>query len=544
MGTFVSFLRNLGAVRLGVMGVVFIFLAVFFMFVINRFTGPSMQPLYGSLDAADSTQIVNQLQQRGIPFEKSQNGQQILVPADQVAQVRMQLAAEGLPGSGTLPGNELFDNATAIGSTNFLQNVNLRRALEGELARTMKGLKTVHSARVHLVLPQRQLFSREKQEATASVALKLRSAGGLSNDQISAIQHLVAAAVPELKPERVSIIDDRGNLLARGDEKNTQGQRGADLEERRVQFEMRKSRQLVELLERQVGVGKVKVTVNADLDFDRVSTTEEIFDPDGQVVRSTNTTEQNSTSTENEGSAQVSVATNLPDGVGGEGGGPASTTREVRTEETTNFDISKKVVSHERESGVVKRLTVAVLVDGITDVVKGEAVYKERPAQEMEQLAKLVSASVGFSQARGDSVEVINMRFAGVQMEIDEPLELFFGFGKNDLLKIAEVFVLAVLGILVILLVVRPLVARAFEALPAAAAAAEQRLLEEQAAAAALAAPVDGPPAAEDQFEELIDIDRVEGRVRASSVKKVSEIVEKHPEEALSIIRNWLYQEG
>ena len=543
MGTFVSFLRNLGAVRLGVMGVVMIFLAVFFMFVINRFTGPAMQPLYGSLEPGDSAQIITQLQQRGIPYERSQNGAQILVPADQVAQVRMQLASEGLPGSGTLPGNELFDNATAIGSTNFLQNVNLRRALEGELARTMKGLKIVHSARVHLVLPQRQLFSREKQEATASVALKLRSAGGLSNDQISAIQHLVAAAVPELKPERVSIIDDRGNLLARGDEQNTESERGRNMEERRIQFERRKARELVELLERQVGTGKVKVTVNADLDFDRVNTTEEIFDPDGQVVRSTNTSEQTSTSNEADNN-QVSVATNLPDGVGSEGGGPTSNTRETRTEETTNFDISKKVVSHQRESGVVKRLTVAVLVDGITELVKGEQVYKDRPPQEMEQLAKLVAASVGFSQARGDSVEVINMRFAGVPIEIDEPLELLFGFGKNDLLKIAEVFVLAVLGILVILLVVRPLVARAFEALPAAAAAAEQRLLEEQAAAAALAAPVEGPPAAEDQFEELIDIDRVEGRVRASSVKKVGEIVEKHPEEALSIIRNWLYQEG
>jgi len=544
VGTFVSFLRNLGAVRLGVMGVVFVFLAVFFMFVINRFTGPGMQPLYGSLEPADSTQIVNVLQQRGIPYERAQNGAQILVPGDQVAQIRMSLAAEGLPGSGTLPGNELFDNTTAIGSTNFLQNVNLRRALEGELARTIKGLTIVQAARVHLVLPQRQLFSREKQESTASVALKLRSAGGLNAEQISAIQHLVAAAVPELKPERVSIIDDRGNLLARGDDQNTEAERGRGLEERRIQFEHRKARELTELLERQVGIGKVKVTVNADLDFDHVSTTEEIYDPDGQVVRSTNTTEQQSTSEENEGNEQVSVATNLPDGLGNEGGGPASTTRETRTEETTNFDISKKVVSHERESGAVKRLTVAVLVDGITEVVKGEQVYKDRPPQEMEQLAKLVSASVGFNPARGDTVEVINMRFADVSVETEEPLELFFGFGKNDLLKIAEVFVLAVLGILVILLVVRPLVARAFEALPAVAAAAEQRLLEEQAAAAALAAPVEGPPAMEDQFEELIDIDRVEGRVRASSVKKVGEIVEKHPEEALSIIRNWLYQEG
>ena len=542
MGTLVAFLRNLGPVRLGVMGVVFVFLGVFFLFVVNRFTGPAMAPLYGNLDSSDSSQIVAQLQQRGVPFELAANGSQVLVPGDQVASLRMALASDGLPGSGTLPGNELFDNASAIGATNFLQNVNLRRALEGELARTVKSLKIVQAARVHLVLPQRQLFSREKQEATASVVLRLRAAGRLSNEQISGIQHLVAAAVPELNPDRVSIIDDRGNLLARGDEKDTAGERMRAIDERRISFERRKAREITDLLEKKVGGGKVQVSVNAELDFDRINTTQEIFDPDGQVVRSTNATAQTSSSQESEGTAPVTVATNLPDGTGE--GGPSSNTRETRTEETTNFDISKKIISHERETGVLKRLTVAVLVDGITEMVRGEPVYKDRPPQEMEQLAKLVSASIGFSSARGDTVEVINMRFAQAETEIDEPLELFFGFGKNDLLKIAEVFVLAVLGILVILLVVRPLVARAFEALPAAAAAAEQKLLEEQAAAAALAAPSEGPPAGEEQFEELIDIDRVEGRVRASSVKKVGEIVEKHPEEALSIIRNWLYQEG
>lgn len=543
MGTLVAFLRNLGPVRLGVMGVVLVVLAIFFMFVINRFTGPSLTPLYGNLDSADSNQIVAQLQQRGVPYEIAGNGSQILVPADQVASLRMALATDGLPGSGTLPGNELFDNSSALGATNFLQNVNLRRALEGELARTIKSMKLVNSARVHLVLPQRQLFSRDKQEATASVVLKMRGAGRLAGEQIAAIQHLVAAAVPELNPERVSIIDDRGNLLARGNEKDAYSDRTRNIEERRLAFERRKAQEITELLEKKVGMGKVKVTVNADLDFDRISTTEEIFDPDGQVVRSTNTTEQSSASQENQNSGAISVATNLPDGVGNEGG-PNSNTRETRTEETTNFDISKKIVSHEREAGVLRRLTVAVLVDGITEIVRGDPVYKDRPPEEMQQLAKLVSASVGFNSQRGDTVEVINMRFAPVDVEVEEPLELFFGFGKNELLRIAEVFVLAILGILVILLVVRPLVARAFEALPAAAAAAEQRLLEEQAAAAALSAPTAGPPAEEDQFEELIDIDRVEGRVRASSVKKVGEIVEKHPEEALSIIRNWLYQEG
>jgi flagellar M-ring protein FliF len=300
------------------------------------------------------------------------------------------------------------------------------------------------------------------------------------------------------------------------------------------------------LLEKSVGRGNAKVTVNADLDYDRISTTEETFDPDGQVVRSTNSVEEQAQSRDTEGGDPVTVGTNLPDGAGADDSGQSSSNQESRTEETVNFEISKRIINHVREIGLIKRLSVAVLVDGIiTFNDDGDPVYNERTKADMDNLAKLVSTAIGFNEGRGDTVEVINMRFAAIPIEPDVPLDLFFGLQKNDLLKIAEVVVLSILAILVILLVVRPLVSRAFEALPAAAAAAEQKLLEQQAAAtAALAPPASAPGEAEEQFEELIDIDRVEGRVRASSVKKVGEIVEKHPEEALSIIRNWLYQEA
>ena len=300
------------------------------------------------------------------------------------------------------------------------------------------------------------------------------------------------------------------------------------------------------LLEKSVGLGKVKVTVNADLDFDRVSTTEETFDPDGQVVRSTNSVEEQAQSRDTEGAEPVTVGTNLPDGTGAGEGGQSSTNQESRTEETVNFEISKRIINHVREIGLVKRLSVAVLVDGITTFKEdGESVYSERTKADMDNLAKLVSTAIGFNKERGDTVEVVNMQFAAIPVGPEETLDLLFGFGKHDLIRIAEVVVLSILAILVILLIVRPLISRAFEALPAATATAEQKLLEQQAAAtAALAPPEHSPAEGDEQFEELIDIDRVEGRVRASSVKKVGEIVEKHPEEALSIIRNWLYQEA
>ncbi len=528
------------------MGGVLVGLAVFFVFMTQRLTGADMVLLYSNLGQTDSNQIIAQLQQQNVAYEIEGKGSQIMVPAADVARLRLAMAAEGLPGSSTV-GYEIFDNASAIGSTNFLQDINLVRALEGELARTIRSLKSIQSARVHLVLPKRQLFSRDKQQATASVVIKMRTAGRLTGEQIASVQHLVSAAVPLLEPSRVSLIDDRGNLLARGDDVDTEDQRSAGMVDRRVAYEIRMAREITDLLEKLVGSGKVKATVTANLDFDRISTTQEIFDPEGQVVRGTTTRENTSVNEESEGQQAVSVATNLPDGVAGADGGPKSSTRETSTEEVVNFEISKTITNRVRELGTVKRLSVAVVVDHIAEENEdGDLTYIKRTDAYMANLAKLVSSAIGFNEARGDTIEVINMRFSPVDVDFEEPLDLFFGLDKNDMLKIAEVVILAILVILIILLVVRPILTRAFESLPAATAAIEQQLLQEQAAAAAAlsAPPESGMIEGEEGFDELIDIDRVEGRVRASSVKKVGEIVEKHPEEALSIIRNWLYQEG
>ncbi len=240
-----------------------------------------------------------------------------------------------------------------------------------------------------------------------------------------------------------------------------------------------------------------------------------------------------------------------PNTAGGES--TSKTASESRIEETVNFEISKKVINYVRESGIVNRLSVAVLVDGSrTFGPDGNLTYQPRSEAEMELLATLVRSAIGFSADRGDSVEVINMEFADVDDREESPLELFFGLDKNDLLRMAEILVLSIVAILVILLVVRPLVSRAFEAFPAAVPAGDARLLSDQATAtpalsgpgtAGVPAPGESAPAEEEQIDELIDIDRVEGRVKASSVKKMGEIVDKHPEEALSIVRSWMYQD-
>lgn len=551
MDAFLQTIRNLGPMRLAVIGAVIFGMIAFFIFLTSRLSTPQMTLLFGELETGDIAKITQQLDQSKTKYEIRNNGTSIYVPNDQAHKLRMDLTNKGVTSGGSI-GYEIFDKSDSLGTTNFQQNVNLVRAMEGELARTIKTLEGVNSARVHIVMPRRELFSRERLEPSASVILKMKGKGRLGSGQVQAIQQLVAGAVPSMNPARISIIDDKGTLLSRGfEDANSPQAIAAKVEERRLAFERRMSRTIEDLLEKSVGFGKVRAEISAEMDYDRVATTEEKFDPDGQVVRSTQTEEEKESNKEGQQDT-VSVGQNLPDASNAGDGSTSASQARSHTSETVNFEVSKKTINHVREGGVVKRISVAVLVDGTLakDPKTGDPIYTPRTQEQMERLALLVKGAIGFDVKRNDTVEVINMRFAEPPLPADEPIELFFGFGKEDLMRIAEVLVLSIVAILVILLVVRPVITRAFEALPSAQAAAEGLLAERGAtpaltgpAGAGLPVPAEGMGEMEG-FEELIDIDRVEGRVKASSVRKVGEIVEKHPEEALAIIRSWMYQEG
>ena len=544
--TFVLAMRNLGPMRLAIMGGVVLGLIGFLVFFGAKLSTPSMTTLYNELAQSDAAGIVQELESRNIPFKISQNGTQIAVPAERVMQLRLELAQQGLPSGGSV-GYELFDDTDTLGSTNFMQNVNLVRALEGELARTISSISTVKKARVHLVMPRRELFSREKQEPSASVVLQMRGPARLTNEQVAAVQHLVASAVPQLTPNRISIVDNKGSLLSSGfASSDPVAGRQAKVDERRNRLEGEMARTIEELLEKTVGFARVRAEVSLNMNFDRVSTQTEEYNPDGQVVRSTNSVEETANSKDSEGEPPISVGTNLPDPNLGTGDTASRTENQNRTEETTNFEISKTVTNHIREGGEVEKLSVAVLVDEVQLLNEdGELISQKRTEEEMRLLATLVRGAIGFDEDRGDKVELIQMKFASFDAP-EEKLQLFFGMGKNDILRVVELLVLSIVGILVVLLVVRPLLSRAFEALPSAQDAAE-RLLADQGRSPALTGPGGGGlpvESDEEQFDELIDIDRVEGRVKASSVKKVGDFIDKHPDETLSILRSWLYQEA
>lgn len=550
MNAFIQTMRNLGPMRLGAIAFVAFSLLGFFGFLTTRIASAPMALLYQELDAQDAGAIAAKLDGLKIPYEVAPNGSSIRVPGEQVGKVRMLMAASGLPKGGSI-GYEIFDQKEGFGTTSFVQNINHLRALEGELARTISTMNSIQSARVHLVLPQRELFSHSSQTATASIFIKTRGAMALTKEQIGSIQNLIAAAVPQLQPNQISIVDDKGNLLARPSADGPGMVGSGTHDELRSQYEMKQARKIEDLLGQTIGYGKVRAQVSADIDFDRVTTTSEIFDPESQVVRSQQSTSEDSTAADG-GANTVTITNNLPGGQA-QGGGAGSSNKANRAEETINYEINKTIRNQVRESGQVKRLSVAVVVDNVMTVAAdGTKSYQPRPAEELEQIKALVRNAVNFDATRGDTIEVANMKFTQGEEGFtnDTMAEMLMGMPKLDLLRIGETLMLAFIGLLVVLLVVRPILRKIFDT--AATIGAQQNALAGNVGGTAQLPPPTLSAFSsqleseneDSEIEKMIDISRVEGRVKASSLRKVGEIVDKHPEEAVAILRNWIYQES
>lgn len=558
MDSLLESLKNLGPGRLIMMLVTFFGLIIFFVFIAVRSSAPSLSLLYGDLNVADATEIAAKLDNAKISYALSDDGTKVSVPHKEISKARMLLAQEGLPHKGNM-GYEIFDQKQTFGTTSFQQNINALRALEGELSRTIGTIGQIRSARVHLVLPQRELFSRDRQPASASVFVNLRSAGALGAEQVQSIQHLVASAVPQLKPGHVAIIDQSGNLLARGEDAaspETAARSGADL---RQTYETRLTRSIDDMVGRIVGYGKVRTTVAAEMNFDTINRSTESFNPDGQVVRSTQSVTEESADGSSD-SGTVSVQNNLP-GLPGAAGTAAGGAKNSRTEETTNYDITKTVENLVRESGQIEKLSIAVLVDGAyvpdTSVQKPKDAkddwapprkYVPRAADELKKIADLVKASVGYDESRGDRVEVTNLQFAETDLFDSAPLpdDTIMGFPKGDVLSAAETVALSIVAILVVLLVLRPLVmhfaggGRA----PRSGAAEDQAMLGGAQQQPQLSGPgSSGMLSGPSELESMIDMSSVEGKVKASSVQKISDLVTNHPNETVSVIRQWMTQE-
>ena len=538
MNNLLQFVNRLGLVRVAAMAVVAVLMLGFFAFLIMRASTPQMAPLYTGLTLEDSSAIVTELQAQNIPYELRGEGESILVARDQITTIRMSLAENGLPTRGQV-GYEIFDSQNTLGATSFVQNINNLRALEGELARTISSLARIKSARVHLVLPERELFRRERKDPTASIVLAVR--GELSTGEIRAIQHLVASAIEGLTPNKVSIVDDTGRLLASGAGNDQESLLASEMEERTLGIENRLRQRVEELLSNVVGSGRARVQVSAELDMNRLTRTSETFDPESQVVRSTQSRELENQATGPGNSGQVTVANELPGASENAAGGGGTSEIGTTTEETTNYEISKTTQTEMTEAGGIKRLSVAVVVDGIyTPDAQGNSTYAPRSAEELAQITALVRTAVGFMETRGDTVEVANMQFA----ERPELTDLgtsevgLFDFTRDDLMNGAEMLVTLLIALALVFFIMRPLLKKVLApeskaplALPVSAEIGGPGL------AAAEAAP---PPPAAPRLPEWIDEAKSQGAAQAETVRNVGALVDENPKQAALIVRDWL----
>ncbi|GJE41710.1 flagellar basal-body MS-ring/collar protein FliF [Methylobacterium soli] len=532
---------KLGPARLAAMAAVTLTLIGFFAFVILRVSRPDMGVLYADLSMQDSSAVIRDLDARGIRYEtRGDAGQTVLAPRGDLARLRMDLAGKGLPSQAGV-GYEIFDKGDAFSSTNFVQNVNHLRALEGELARSIRAIGRVQAARVHLVMPERRLFERDREMPSAAIVLKLM--GDLDAGQVRAIRHLAASSVEGLKPERVSIVDERGRLLADG-ARGADNEAGAGLDEKQSGMERRLRAQIEEIVAGIVGQGRARVQVAAELASNRIESRSETFDPESRVVRSSQT--RNETALTGGAEGAVSVGNELP-GANQQEKAPTPKDSTNKTEETTNYEISRVTKTEIVEGGRIKRLSVAVLVDGAyLPGPDGKLAYQARPAAEIERIAALVRTAVGFDKARGDQVEVVNLRFAEAPAvpEFSEPglIQSLLMPSREDILRMVELAVLSLLTIIVLMAVVRPLLRKVLSPEPmpagllAGAGAAAALVGIEGAGSDMQIVPRDNPTA------RLVEFAKINGQVQAETVQRVVDMVRASPAETVEVLRNWIQE--
>ncbi|MGF1457238.1 MAG: flagellar basal-body MS-ring/collar protein FliF [Alphaproteobacteria bacterium] len=560
---FDSFLKNMRAlgdkrlVFLGALGLAMVLLIVLMAYTVSR---PQFSLLYTDLQPEDAASIVAEIERMGVPVRISPDGTRIEVPEPQVSRVRLDLAGRGLPASGTT-GYEIFDEQGSLGLTSFMQQVNRVRALEGELARTVQSLEAVKAARVHLVLSERDAFTRERTEPSASVVVRVQRGGALGRAQAQTIRHLVAAAVPGLEVTRVTVLDARGNTVLAEDQGVFQGTGAWSDQASTIEASLTSA--IERLLIPRLGANNVRVQAHVDLSMEREVVREQIFDPARTALRSSQVVEETEESRERSSDEATTVEQNLPEADIPIGDAGTNRNDLYRTEETTNYEVSSVARERVREPGEVKRITVAVMVNGSwAPGGDGTPVYTPRTNEELKQIGALVKSAIGFDEARGDRVTIENLEFVNLESALppvaDVPVTEVL---SRNIVTLIQWLVLLILSVLILMVGVRPVIARLLEAMPArdepAAAALdtpsqEARALPQPDSAASqvpqLEAMSDGRAVAtasvDMALEQMMELRAVKGEVRASSIRKLGQIVDENPEEMLAIMRSWIHEEA
>lgn len=525
-------------------------------------------PIYSNLSVTTASSIEGALANAGFRVSVSEDGSAVSVPRSDAARARMVLAETGVPIDGD-PGWELFDEKSGLAMNSFLQKINRVRAMEGELARSIQTLDGISSARVHLVLPDREPFSREAPSPRASVIMRPEPGRAITRKQAITVRTLVASSVAELELSRVSVLSASGEtILAEG----TEGDGQTSMQSAKTAIEDRLAQEIQNILTARVGAGNARVRVNVELTTQREVVIEHTFDPDQQVVRSTESTSENQSGTEEGGN--VGVENNIPAALAD--GGAGATSNRSETDEVVQYEIGNTRREIVREAGDVRRMTVAVLVNGIYNVEGSDVAYVERPLEELNRMTELVKSAVGFEEGRGDSVSVDSMRFMDYSMDLGDPIDITLADRLTESVVPIIRGLLALLIIaLVMVLAVRPILRRLDEpdALelekggvlpsPSGDAATSTQELEQSAENRGYpmlppVKPNDGATKATlpstisqssedgtgDQLEDYVTKQGIRGSLHRKNIDKIQHLADDNPEEVLRVLRSWLSTEA
>ena len=534
--TILSNLQSFGPQRLAIMaGIAALVMTVIGVaaFYLNR---PAYETLYVGLERSDVNQIGLVLGEAGIGFDVASDGTTVLVPVGQTANARMLLAEKGLPTSANA-GYELFDNVGSLGLTSFMQQITRVRALEGEIARTIQSINGIRAARVHIVMPERANFRREEQQPSASVVIRASGVDAVKSAQ--SIRHLVAAAVPGLSAEKVTVLDSSGTLLAAGDDPiNGSASRSLGVE-RTVETQIEEN--IRRALTPYLGPDNFRASVKADVNTDSRQTEETIFDPESRVERSVQVVRANENANRRSAASPATVEQNLPEADLAPADGPESSEQSERKEETTNYEMNSKRIATVSNGYQVTRMSIAVVVNQERlAAILGKDATTEMIEARVAEIQKVVGSAAGFDQARGDVINVSAVEFVnGLDgVEIEEP-GIFESIGRhagtliNAAAFIVVVFLVAFFGL-------RPLASslvKPVEALAAPSFEEVQRSLPTPQSADAEAVTAEGVSRPTNPLDDL------RRKIRPAPQERLARMVDLNEERTALILRKWAHEE-
>lgn len=543
---------DLGRRRLAILAGVAASLLLVLLLGLGAVTKSDFAPVYQNLSFATAGSVQATLVGAGFTVDVSEDGSSVLVPRSDLARARMALAESGIPIDGD-PGWELFDQQSGLAMNSFMQKVNRLRAMEGELARSIQTLDGIKSARVHLVMPEREPFSREAPSPRASVIARPTSGRTISRKQAISIRNLVSSAVAELDLRRVTVLSANGEtILAESGDDDTQ----VTLQSTKAVIEDRLAQEIQDILTARVGAGNARIRVNADLTTHREVVVQHSFDPDQQVVRSTESNSENQSG--QDGSGNVGVENNIPQALADPDAGPSS--QRTVSGETVTYEIGNTRREVVREAGEVRRLSVAVLVNGIYSVDGSDITYSERSPEELVRLTELVKTAVGYDTQRGDSISVDSMRFIDYSMEVGDPVRMTMGqqVSQNIVSIIRSLLALAIVGLVI-----------AFGVRPALRYLSEAALIQNAKSNIALDGPggetpkpavpqigdtpgVDKPgdlavpfnPLSDTTPHDYIETVGIKGNLLRARIEGIQRLTDEKPEDVLRVLKSWLKSEA